>query len=211
MKKYALINFFLFTTLICLMPSLISCKKSGKPGDTGPKEEVVNPYTADTVFDKVKREVEANPQDADALIHLADLYERNAQYPQAIETYKKVIELRPEMGYAYLKLGTAYSRNDRPAEAVEAFKNAIKYMPDYAVPYNNLGVAYGKLGRYDEEIAALKKAIELRPKYTSARFNLGVTYMKKGNREAAMEQYELLKEFDEGAAEALLKEIKSPS
>jgi tetratricopeptide (TPR) repeat protein len=210
MKKYALIELFLFAALVVLVPSLTSCKKAEEPRESESKE-VFNPYTADTVFDKVKREVDANPGDVDALMHLADLYERNAQYAQAIETYKKVVELRPEMGYAYLKLGTAYSRSDQPAEAVEAFKNAVKYMPDYAVPYNNMGVAYGKLGKYDEEISALNKAIELRPQYSSARFNLGVTYMKKGNREEAMKQYTLLKEFDEGAAEALLKEIRSSS
>lgn len=210
MKKYRLIYFIISAALISVMPSLMSCKKAEESKKSGPAE-VINPYTADTVFDKVKREVDANPGDVDSLMHLADLYERNSQYIQAIETYKKVIELKPEMGYAHLKLGTAYSRNNQPAEAVEAFKGAVKYMPDYAVPYNNMGVAYGKLGKYDEEISALKKAIELRPQYTSARFNLGVTYIKKGDKKAAMEQYTLLKEFDEGAAEALLKEIKSSS
>jgi tetratricopeptide (TPR) repeat protein len=84
-------------------------------------------------------------------------------------------------------------------------------MPRFAVGYNNLGVAYGKLGKFDEEIAALQRAIKLRPSYAGARYNLGMTFLKVKNKKAAMRQYESLKEFDEGAAEALLKEINKAS
>jgi tetratricopeptide (TPR) repeat protein len=38
---------------------------------------------------------------------VADLYDRNGQYTEAIDAYKKVIELKPDMGYAYFKMGTA--------------------------------------------------------------------------------------------------------
>jgi tetratricopeptide (TPR) repeat protein len=84
-------------------------------------------------------------------------------------------------------------------------------MPSYAVAYNNMGIAYGKLNKKNQEIAALKNAIKLRPKYSSARFNLGITYLKVNNKKAAIEQYEALKDFDEGTAESLMKEIgKAP-
>ena len=72
-----------------------------------------------------------------------------------------------------------------------------------------MGVAYGKLGKFSEEAESLKKAIKLRPKYAAARFNLGMTYLKMKNKKAATEEYKALKEFDEGAAENLLKEINS--
>jgi tetratricopeptide (TPR) repeat protein len=85
----------------------------------------------------------------------------------------------------------------------------MKYIPKYPVLYNNMGVAYGKLGRFNEEISTLKKAIRLRPTYASARYNLGVTYLKTKNRKDAMKEYEALKVFDEGTAEALMKEIKA--
>lgn len=168
----------------------------------------INPYSDDSAFAEVKKKLEENPNDADALYHLADIYDRQAQYTDAIEAYKKVIKLKPDMGYAYFKMGTAYDRLDQPADAVNAFKKALKYMPNYAVIYNNLGVAYGKLGKYNDEIGALKKAIKLRPKFSTARYNLGVTYLKTGNKKAAMQEYESLRNFDEGTAEALRKEIE---
>ena len=125
--------------------------------------------------------------------------------------YNKVLKIKPASGYIYFKIGTDYDRMDQPAEAVTAFQTAVKHMPTNAVAYNNMGVAYGKLNKPAEEIEALKKAIKIRPRYTSARYNLGMTYLKTGNKKEALKEYEALKDFDEGAAEALKKEIdKTP-
>ncbi len=186
----------------------VSCKKE-EPRTEGPSTQALNPYSNESVFDDVKKKLKENPNDVEALYHLADLYDRNEQYSEAIDTYKKVVALKPDMGYAYVKMGTAYDRINQPAEAVRVLKKAIEYMPRNAVAYNNLGVAYGKLGKFSEEIAALKKAIKIRPAYSSARYNLGMTYLKTGDKTAALKEYESLKTFDEGAAEALHKEITS--
>ncbi len=209
-KVRSLIGLGFPVMLAFLLLSAVSCKRE-EPQPERTSAQPFNPYSSESVFNEVKQKLQKNPDDVDALYHLADLYERNAQYTEAIEAYKKVVKIKPSMGYAYFKLGTAYDRLDRPAEAVNAFKKAIKYMPDYAVAYNNLGVAYGKLEKFNDEIAVLEKAIKLRPTYSSARYNLGVTYLKTGNKKAAMQEYESLKKFDGGAAEALLKEIKRAS
>ena len=188
----------------------ISCKKE-EPKTNLASAPVVNATSNESVFDEVKKKVDKNPKDADELYHLADLYDRNEQYAEAVETYRKVVTLKPGMGYAYLKMGTAYNRINQPAEAVNAFKQAVSLMPRNAVAYNNLGVAYGKLGKLNDEVAALQKAVQIRPHYSSARYNLGVTYLKIGRKQSAMKEYEALKTFDEGVAEALLQEINRAS
>ncbi|PIP70394.1 MAG: hypothetical protein COW90_05580 [Nitrospirae bacterium CG22_combo_CG10-13_8_21_14_all_44_11] len=191
--------------LLCMIIAFISCGKKELPSK--PAVPQTNIYSSESVFDEVKKKLQNNPNDIDALYHLADLYDRNAQYNEAIDAYKKVISLKPDMGYAYFKMGTAYDRLGKADEAVAAFKKAAKFMPDHPVLYNNMGVAYGKLGKLDEEIAALKRATKLRPVYSAARYNLGIVYLKKKNKKAAMQEYESLKKFDAGAAESLLKEI----
>lgn len=201
----------LLTILFFVFLPLVSCSKEESTNEKTPPQQVVNPYTNESVFIEVKKKLEENPDDVDALYHLADLYDRNDQYAEAVDTYKKVVKLKPGIGYAYFKMGTAYDRLNQSAEAVKAFKMTIKLMPKYSVAYNNLGVAYGKLEKYADEITALKKAISLRPNYSSARYNLGMTYLKKGDGKAAMKEYESLKRFDEGAAEALMKEINKAS
>ncbi len=201
----------LLSILVVMFFLVISCAKEEPAPAKAPPQKSVNPYSSESVFDEVKKKLEKNPDDVDALYHLADLYDRNSQYTEAIATYKKVVKLRPDMGYAYFKMGTAYDRLNQPAEAVNAFKMAIKYMPKFATAYNNLGVAYGKLERYSDEVSALKKAISLRPNFSTARYNLGMTYLKTGKRRGAMQEYEALKKFDDGAAEALMKEINKRS
>jgi tetratricopeptide (TPR) repeat protein len=204
------IQLSLISILMLLLFSILACSKGKEPSEktSGPAN---NPYSSESVFEEVQRKLQKNPNDTDTLYHLADLYERNAQYKEAIDTYMKVLKIKPDAGYVYFKIGTAYDRIDQPAEAVTAFQSAIKYMPSYAVAYNNMGVAYGKLNNPDKEIAALKKAIKLRPRYSSARYNLGITYLKTGNKKEALKEYEALKDFDEGTAEALMKEIgKTP-
>jgi tetratricopeptide (TPR) repeat protein len=196
--------------LVMILLSPVACKKEGSQSEKTPVR-VYNPYSADAVFNEVKQKLQKNPDDVDGLFHLADLYERNGQYTEAIETYTHLTKVKPGAGYAYFRMGTAYDRLNQPADAIQAFKKSIQYMPNYAVAYNNLGVAYGKLNKYQDEIAALKKAIQLRPSYSSARYNLGVTHIKVGNRKAALQEYESLKKFDEGTAEALMKEIKKGS
>lgn len=201
---------YLFIIALLISGFVISCKKE-RPSPQAQRPAFEAIYSDDAVFAEIKKRLEKNPDDIDALYHLADLYDRNGMYEDAIDNYKRVVKIKPDMGYAYFKMGTAYSRLDKPEEALGAFKKAIKYMPDYAVAYNNMGIAYGKLNRVDEEIAALKKAIKLRPRYVSARYNLGKAYLKKKNIKASMKEYEYLKEIDTGAAEALLKEIKGAS
>ncbi len=186
---------------------MFSCKKGETPEKTPVRN--INPYTNESVFVEIKKKLKENPDDADSWYHLADLYDRNGQYAEAVDAYKKAIKLKPDMGFAYFKMGTAYDRLNQPAEAVAALEKAIKYMPDYAVAYNNMGVAYGKLGKRDREIDVLHKAIKLRPKYASARYNLGIAYLKSGNKKAARQEYESLKTIDDGIAEALLKEMNS--
>ena len=204
------VKIFVLIILASAFLPAVSCKQEEHPaGKTS--VQAVNPYSNVSVFDEVKKELEKNPENVDALYHLADLYDRDSQYAEAIDAYKKVIKLKPDMGYAYFKMGTAYDRINQPAEAVNAFQKATRYMPNHPVLYNNMGVAYGKLGKFNEEISSLKKAIKLRPSYSTARYNLGMTYLKVRNKKAAMQEYEALKSFDEGTAEALLKEIKAAS
>jgi tetratricopeptide (TPR) repeat protein len=203
--KLSLISIFM------LMLSLFSaCSKGEEPKEKA-SDYTVNPYSSDSVFDEVQRELQKNPNDADALYHLADLYDRDAQYKEAIETYKKVLQLKPKSGYIYFKIGTAYDRLNQPSEAVAALQSAVKYMPSYAVAYNNLGIAYGKLNKPEDEIRELKKALKIRPRYSSARYNLGMTYLRIGNKKGALDEYKALKEYDEGAAESLMKEIGKAS
>lgn len=195
-------------TILLLTFSFTSCKNRQTERSESSDYQVEQLYSVESIYQEVQQQLKENPNDADALYHLADLYDRNGQYREAIEAYKKVIQLKPDKGYAYFKMGTAYSRSGQPDKAVEAHLRALEHLPNNAQVYNNLGIAYGKLGKDDEEISALQKALQIRPRYASASFNLGATYLRKGDKESAQREYEKLRDIDTTAAEALLKLIE---
>lgn len=197
MKRYMIF-------LIILLVSFSSCKK--KEDNRG--ETKVNPYTTDSIFEEVKKNLEKDPKNIDELYHLADLYERSDMYNEAIDVYTRIVAIKPDAGYAFFKKGTILSRINRYDEAIISLRRAVKLMPENAVAYNNLAVAYGKAGNLNEEISNLKKALKLRPNYATARYNLGIAYLKKGEKGLAMKEYNILKTLDEGVANNLLKEIK---
>ncbi len=213
MKQYTPNRLAVIPLLVLLAVGTVlscSCKKEESPAEKK-QGGAFNPYAVDTILFEAKKKVEEHPEDSDAWFRLADLYERNGEYTEAIDAYRKVSKLKPEQGYVYLKIGTLYDRLGQPGEAVEMLKKAVHHMPGYAVVYNNLGIAYGKLGKNSEEISALKKAIQLRPSYVTARYNLGIAYLRVKNKKAALQQYQALKNIATGAAEELRKEIEGSS
>ena len=187
----------------------VGCGKKEEAQTPVVDERAINEYSHENVFEETYRKVQANPKNVDDLYHLADLYDRQGRYQQAVDTFRKVIELDPDLGYAYFKMGTAYSRMNQPEKAIEVLRQAAEIMPNNPVVLNNLGIAYGKIDRLDEEIAAFKKALEIRPRYSSARLNLALVYLKQGDRQHAQEQYEALKEFDVTMAARLLQRIEA--
>ena len=118
MNKGAIVKSILYV-LVALI--LISCKNEAPPHEKAAPQKAEQQF-GDTVFDEVKKKLEKDPNDVDALYHLADLYERSGQYGEAIEEYNKVIKLKPKMGYVYVKLGTAYDRFDKPSDAVRTLE-----------------------------------------------------------------------------------------
>ncbi len=162
-----------------------------------------------TDVEVLRERVAAQPDDADAWLHLAGVYDRISLYEDEADALRRVVALRPADGSVYVKLGTTYGRLGRHQEAVEAFSRAERTVKDQPVLYNNLAISYGKVGRTSDEIAALRKAIALRPRYAVARFNLGMALLRKGDRAGAAKELRALEEFDEGAAASLRKAIEA--
>lgn len=211
-------SLFILVLLIGVVILQPACKRqeSNKPEGSQPPAQTEGrrdiPLYNENAYDEVLRELQAHPDNIQALYHLGDLYFRDGRYEKAVESFRKVLAADPSRGYVFFRMGTALNRLKRYEEALDAFKHALSNnLKNPTVAYNNMGITFGKLGRFQEEIGALKQAIALRPRYSSARYNLGVTLIKVGDIDGAREQYQALNEFDVTIAKALLKEInKAP-
>lgn len=191
---------YLLAIVLLLTTVVLSCSKESSR-QTAPAVEQKNDIQL------LRERIQNNPQDADALFQLAELYERADLFNEEIDTLHRVVAIKPDMGYAYFKMATACNRIERYQDAVDNFIKATKFIHNQPMLYNNLAFSYGKLGNTGQQIAALKKAIALRPGYNIARFNLGMAYLKAGQQKEALQQYAVLKDRDEGYALALKNEI----
>lgn len=162
----------------------------------------------DEALDALKTAAKLEPNEPAAHYNLGVNYLKLGQYQQAVDEFKKTVELKPDYADAWNNLGYAYGVFRRYDEQIYACKKAIELKPDNFDAYLNLGAAYGNLGRYLEAADAYAKAVEINPDDSRARFGLAAALDKNGDKDAAFQQYEILKSIDPNSAEKLLELIK---
>jgi clan AA aspartic protease (TIGR02281 family) len=107
-------------------------------------------------------------------------------------------------------------------KAIEAFEQVIRVNPDSAEAYTWLGMSYLNLGdnevttdpeMLDKAVKAFDKALSLNPNFAEAHYYLGITYLALYNKDAAVKEYEILRDVDKELASSLFTRIgtyKSP-
>jgi len=138
---------------------------------------------------------------------LGTAYYDEGKYKDAIESYKHAIEIKPDFAEAYYGLGGAYFKLEMYQEAIEAFKQAIKINPNLLAAHYGLGIAYFQSGMYREAIQANKQAIQINPVNAETHLALGVIYILLNDKDAALKEYEILKDLDPQMANELLTKI----
>jgi tetratricopeptide (TPR) repeat protein/TolB-like protein len=125
----------------------------------------------------------------DAVLGLAEAYERAKKFSEAEQTYRRAIELQPGYWAGYNKLGNLYKRSGRFPEARDMYQQVVKLSPDNSRGWSNLGVALQQTGRLEEAGTAYKKSVELLPN-GDAYSNLGTLEYMLGRYGDAANAYE---------------------
>ena len=114
--------------------------------------------------------VAAAPDDADALLRLANALHDNGMYLRAVETYKKYLRLQPrnpdarvDMGVCYYELGLTDTINQGRyfSLAIEEMEAAFRSAPSHQPSVFNLGVVYLQKGDLETSNRWFRKAVEL--------------------------------------------------
>ena len=149
-----------------------------------------------------------DPASPEAHYNLGVSLARQGRIREALQAFRQAVRLKPEDAEAHANLGMAYSQLGRLEDAVAAFRQAVRLRPDSARAYVNLGLTQARLGRTREAIEALSRSASLAPRNAEVRFNLGLLYLSAGDRASALDQYEVLKEFDPERAKMLADRIR---
>jgi Flp pilus assembly protein TadD len=110
----------------------------------------------------LKAAVAKNPNDADALVQLGDMYMQAAKFPQAAEYLQRALAVRDDAAVR-MDLGICYKQTNQPAKALTEFQRSAAMAPDQWQPLFNEAIVLIDLQRMDEARAVAAKLQKMRP------------------------------------------------
>jgi Flp pilus assembly protein TadD len=119
---------------------------------------------------RLQQSVEADPNDADALLHLSNALQDNAQLERAVETYGRYLAIRPkdadarvDMGICLYQLGLADSALAPSlfARAVREMRTALAGNPAHQPAAFNLAIVFLQMGSLDSSNAWFSRAVAI--------------------------------------------------
>ncbi|HUZ91497.1 MAG TPA: tetratricopeptide repeat protein [Methylocella sp.] len=143
----------------------------------------------------LKKIVDENPKNQDALSALGNLQRAHKQYAEAIDTYTRALagKSKPEKSdwSIYYFRGISYEREKRWPEAEADLLQALALYPDQPLVLNYLGYSWVDQNmNLDEAFDMLRRAVELRPTDGYVVDSLGWADYKLGRNDEAVKQLE---------------------
>jgi Flp pilus assembly protein TadD len=110
----------------------------------------------------LKAAVAKNPNDADALAQLGEMYMQAAKFPQAAEYLQRALAVRDDAAVR-MDLGICYKQSNQPEKALAEFQRSASMAPDQWQPLFNEAIVLVDLQRMDEARAVAAKLQKMRP------------------------------------------------
>lgn len=180
------------------------------PLDPVPAYNLGTAYYLNAQYEKaityLQRALALNQSYAAALNQIGVVYADMGQYDRAVDSFKRAIQQRPDAVHFY-NLGCVSIRMRDFKTAVESLTQALHFQPDNAEALVNLAYAYTQQKDYSNAFFFVRKAVKLQPSLVEAEALLGFLYLVTKDRSSAIQQYQVLKNLDEGAAKELYAQI----
>ncbi len=132
----------------------------------------------------LKRLVEREPDNPDAIFNLALSLSKQGKYLEASLYYKRYVQLRQDPE-GYNNLGICYDRLEKIEEALQAYTKAIELDQNYVNALLNKGNLLLYLRRYSEAVELLRRAYELDSTNYLACYSLGMAKFLIGDYDTA--------------------------
>jgi tetratricopeptide (TPR) repeat protein len=149
---------------------------------------------------------EAHPHEVQVAVALAQLYEEQERWEDAIGAYSQVGSIDAEMAVeSYLKMGELYKKQGKESEAKDAFRSAEEASAQLKEGGKSLlrtAVIHHQMGNPEQAERALLKAVELDPESRHTAYtNLGAIYKDQQRYEEAQAMFARAIEINPGPAE----------
>ena len=149
----------------------------------------------------IRRALEFDSGNTDALYELAVLLRVLRRYDEALELLERYRRLVPDDFQAIADIGRSLSGLQRFAEAEGVLRSALEGLDDANTHYD-LGLVLDRSGRFAEAIGEYRQALARNPNHRDALNNLGVAFARQGRLDEAARQFERLVAADPDNADA---------
>ncbi|MEW6363009.1 MAG: sulfatase-like hydrolase/transferase [Acidobacteriota bacterium] len=150
----------------------------------------------ETAIPMLERVVASEPDNAVALLFLANGYLGMEDYGRAIATYRRYLELVPQSAYAHHWIAIAAVRLGDRERALAEEEAAIAIDRRFVDSYVMKGGVLASMGRYAEAVKALTEAVEIDPDNAGLMNDLGAVYMEWGKLREAEETFLAITRLD---------------
>jgi tetratricopeptide (TPR) repeat protein len=157
---------------------------------------------SETLF---SHEIAVNPENSLAYNSLAQYYNTNGRFPDAMILLQKALELEPNNPYYLTNLGWALGATGHTDLAIDMLSKAIAIRGDIVQAYNNLAVCYVFKNDDHKALDCLSAAYKIDPKNSDILYNLGICYSRAGMEETALIYFKRASQLGNRTAERFAK------
>jgi tetratricopeptide (TPR) repeat protein len=155
-------------------PVAVTAEASAPAGSSvaqgGPTQAQVNPEQQKAMLDQavapLLATINANPDDFDTIVKVANLYYDGQQYAEAVKYYQLAVKSQPTNADLLTDLGTSLWYTGDADGAIAEFQKALKYRPAHPGTLFNLGVVRWQ-GKMDPKgaVQAWEELLQKNPDY----------------------------------------------
>ncbi|MDX1477475.1 MAG: tetratricopeptide repeat protein [Saprospiraceae bacterium] len=136
----------------------------------------------------IRRVLETNPRDVDALYLLGVMYREQDDLDNAIQSFQTVVEIDADHHEAWVMLGNLLDMRDDPM-ALQCFENAIAIDSTYPQGWHSKAFYLQNHGQVPEALEIYERIHRLDSTYLDAYLNAGILYLDQDNAAMAEEKF----------------------
>jgi Flp pilus assembly protein TadD len=148
-----------------------------------------------TAEQEYKAAVDRDPNSAEALAGLANLYLTSKRLPQAETALRQYLRVDPKNANARLQLGSMYIANKQFAKAEQLFRGALSKQPRDAELHHSLGAALLQQRKFAEAQSELIAAVRLKPDLGAAYGDLALAASENKDYQLTIKALELRSQY----------------